>query len=249
MRLFQLGRALGWEKSRISHQVTPMVERGLVEKSKCGSDRRGAFVAVTDAGAAGDPRRGAEPPRGRAAPVRGPPYAVSAGQRGRGGRDGPGCRGRRGAEEPVPRAGHEPCAGEDGEGPARLDRTARLAEARSQAPGVRRQGSETSGRRARWLGGTGSPAGGGGALGSALRASIRRRRWACESLSKRSAIRGRSRWSPSRTSAGNGPGSTSIAAAKAHAGELLAQQADLRPPWASPAGGSRGGHPPSADEW
>jgi DNA-binding MarR family transcriptional regulator len=50
MRLFQLGNALGWEKSRMSHQVSRMVERGLVEKSKCGSDRRGAFVAVTDVG-------------------------------------------------------------------------------------------------------------------------------------------------------------------------------------------------------
>jgi DNA-binding MarR family transcriptional regulator len=50
MRLFQLGNALGWEKSRMSHQVTRMVGRGLVEKSKCGSDRRGAFVAVTTAG-------------------------------------------------------------------------------------------------------------------------------------------------------------------------------------------------------
>jgi DNA-binding MarR family transcriptional regulator len=50
MRLFQLGNALGWEKSRMSHQVSRMVERGLVEKSKCGSDRRGAYVAVTEGG-------------------------------------------------------------------------------------------------------------------------------------------------------------------------------------------------------
>jgi DNA-binding MarR family transcriptional regulator len=50
MRLFQLGNELGWEKSRISHQVSRMVQRGLVEKTKCGSDRRGAFVAVTPAG-------------------------------------------------------------------------------------------------------------------------------------------------------------------------------------------------------
>ncbi len=50
MRLFQLGNALGWEKSRMSHQVTRMAERGLVEKSKCGSDRRGAYVSVTAAG-------------------------------------------------------------------------------------------------------------------------------------------------------------------------------------------------------
>jgi len=50
MRLFQLGNLLGWEKSRISHQVSRMAERGLVEKRKCGSDRRGSFVAVTPAG-------------------------------------------------------------------------------------------------------------------------------------------------------------------------------------------------------
>jgi DNA-binding MarR family transcriptional regulator len=50
MRLFQLGNELGWEKSRLSHQVSRMVGRGLVEKMKCGSDRRGAFVAVTPAG-------------------------------------------------------------------------------------------------------------------------------------------------------------------------------------------------------
>ncbi len=50
MRLLQLGNHLGWEKSRISHQVSRMAERGLVEKTKCGSDRRGAFVAVTSKG-------------------------------------------------------------------------------------------------------------------------------------------------------------------------------------------------------
>jgi DNA-binding MarR family transcriptional regulator len=50
MRVFQLGNLLGWEKSRISHQVTRMGERGLVEKRRCGSDRRGAFVAVTQHG-------------------------------------------------------------------------------------------------------------------------------------------------------------------------------------------------------
>ena len=34
MRLFELGHQLGWEKSRLSHQVTRMAERGLVEKSQ-----------------------------------------------------------------------------------------------------------------------------------------------------------------------------------------------------------------------
>lgn len=50
MRLFELARTLGWEKSRVSHQVSRMAERGLVEKQKCGTDRRGAHVAVTARG-------------------------------------------------------------------------------------------------------------------------------------------------------------------------------------------------------
>ena len=49
-RLFQLGNELGWEKSRLSHQVSRMVARGLVAKKKCGSDRRGADVVVTTKG-------------------------------------------------------------------------------------------------------------------------------------------------------------------------------------------------------
>jgi DNA-binding MarR family transcriptional regulator len=47
MRLFELGHLLGWEKSRLSHQVTRMAERGLVEKIKCPSDLRGAVVGVS----------------------------------------------------------------------------------------------------------------------------------------------------------------------------------------------------------
>lgn len=50
MRLFELAEALGWEKSRVSHQVARMVDRGLVAKEKCDSDRRGAFVVITTAG-------------------------------------------------------------------------------------------------------------------------------------------------------------------------------------------------------
>ena len=50
LRLFELGRVLGWEKSRLSHHVARMAERGLVEKERCGSDRRGAYVAVTGKG-------------------------------------------------------------------------------------------------------------------------------------------------------------------------------------------------------
>lgn len=50
MRLFELASILGWEKSRASHHVGRMVERGLVKKEKCDSDRRGAYVAVTARG-------------------------------------------------------------------------------------------------------------------------------------------------------------------------------------------------------
>jgi DNA-binding MarR family transcriptional regulator len=50
MRLFELGHQLGWEKSRLSHQVSRMVERGLVEKIKCPSDLRGAIVGVSEHG-------------------------------------------------------------------------------------------------------------------------------------------------------------------------------------------------------
>lgn len=50
MRLFELGDVLGWEKSRASHHVARMVDRGLVKKQKCDSDRRGFFVAVTARG-------------------------------------------------------------------------------------------------------------------------------------------------------------------------------------------------------
>ncbi len=50
MRAFELGRELGWEKSRLSHHISRMAERGLVEKQKCSADRRGAHIAVTKAG-------------------------------------------------------------------------------------------------------------------------------------------------------------------------------------------------------
>ena len=50
MRLFELGRELGWEKSRLSHHIARMADRGLVKKERCESDRRGAFVSITRRG-------------------------------------------------------------------------------------------------------------------------------------------------------------------------------------------------------
>jgi DNA-binding MarR family transcriptional regulator len=52
LRLFELGEILGWEKSRLSHHVGRMADRGLVKKEKCDSDRRGAFVVLTEQGRA-----------------------------------------------------------------------------------------------------------------------------------------------------------------------------------------------------
>ena len=50
LRLFELGRILGWEKSRLSHHVARMADRGLVTKEACDADRRGFHVVVTAAG-------------------------------------------------------------------------------------------------------------------------------------------------------------------------------------------------------
>lgn len=47
MRLFELVEKLGWEKSRVSHQVSRMTERGLLDKTRCPDDGRGAYVGPT----------------------------------------------------------------------------------------------------------------------------------------------------------------------------------------------------------
>ncbi len=52
LRIRELSSRLNWEKSRVSHQVTRMEHRGLVERQECESDARGQFVAVTGAGRA-----------------------------------------------------------------------------------------------------------------------------------------------------------------------------------------------------
>lgn len=51
-RINELGHQLGWEQSRLSHQLTRMRSRGLVTRSGSGQDRRGAVVELTDDGAA-----------------------------------------------------------------------------------------------------------------------------------------------------------------------------------------------------
>lgn len=50
-RINELRNELGWEQSRLSHQLTRMRSRGLVKRSGSDDDRRGAVVALTEAGA------------------------------------------------------------------------------------------------------------------------------------------------------------------------------------------------------
>ena len=51
-RINELGEALAWEQSRVSHQLRRMRRRSLVERHGSGDDRRGATVELTDAGRA-----------------------------------------------------------------------------------------------------------------------------------------------------------------------------------------------------
>jgi DNA-binding MarR family transcriptional regulator len=49
-RMSDLGRQLGWEKSRLSHHITRMEGRGLVERVPCPTDQRSWNVVVTAQG-------------------------------------------------------------------------------------------------------------------------------------------------------------------------------------------------------
>ena len=50
VRITDLARLLHWERSRVSHQVKRMEGRGLVLRTECREDGRGAFVEITPAG-------------------------------------------------------------------------------------------------------------------------------------------------------------------------------------------------------
>ena len=47
LRAGQIGDIIGWEKSRVSHQITRMEQRGLVRREECGDDARGVWVVLT----------------------------------------------------------------------------------------------------------------------------------------------------------------------------------------------------------
>lgn len=51
-RVFELGDALAWEQSRLSHQLRRMRDRGLVSRRDAADDRRGATMALTEDGEA-----------------------------------------------------------------------------------------------------------------------------------------------------------------------------------------------------
>jgi DNA-binding MarR family transcriptional regulator len=52
IRVTDLGRLLQWERSRVSHHVTRMERRRLVQRVECAEDGRGAFIVITPQGRA-----------------------------------------------------------------------------------------------------------------------------------------------------------------------------------------------------
>ena len=51
-RISELGERLGWEQSRLSHQLSRMRARGLIERRGATDDRRAATVELTTDGRA-----------------------------------------------------------------------------------------------------------------------------------------------------------------------------------------------------
>lgn len=52
LRVYQLVECIEWEKSRLSHHLARMAQRGLIRREGCPTDSRGAYVVLTDAGSA-----------------------------------------------------------------------------------------------------------------------------------------------------------------------------------------------------
>lgn len=50
LRVFELRQRLDWEKTRLTHQLTRMTERGLVERLPSPGESRGANIALTPTG-------------------------------------------------------------------------------------------------------------------------------------------------------------------------------------------------------
>ena len=52
LRVRDLGIGIGWDRSRLAHQLKRMEQRGLVQRSECPADGRGIMVQLTTAGLA-----------------------------------------------------------------------------------------------------------------------------------------------------------------------------------------------------
>lgn len=52
LRILEIAKVLGWEKSRVSHHLARMTKRGLIAREECADDGRGSYVVVTPAGRA-----------------------------------------------------------------------------------------------------------------------------------------------------------------------------------------------------
>jgi DNA-binding MarR family transcriptional regulator len=50
VRVTELAALLQWERSRVSHHITRMEHRGLVKRTQCTEDGRGAFVVISPQG-------------------------------------------------------------------------------------------------------------------------------------------------------------------------------------------------------
>jgi DNA-binding MarR family transcriptional regulator len=52
LRARELGAELAWDRSRLSHLVRRMEQRGLLAREECSEDARGSMVRLTDTGRA-----------------------------------------------------------------------------------------------------------------------------------------------------------------------------------------------------
>ncbi|OLR94383.1 MarR family transcriptional regulator [Actinokineospora bangkokensis] len=52
LRSSALAELIGWERSRLSHHLGRMEKRGLLQRTPCADDSRGAEIALTNQGAA-----------------------------------------------------------------------------------------------------------------------------------------------------------------------------------------------------
>lgn len=50
LRARDLGRHVDWERSRVSHQIRRMEQRGLIARQDCPTDARGTIIVLTEGG-------------------------------------------------------------------------------------------------------------------------------------------------------------------------------------------------------